>query len=136
MPQGVPHTFGTAGSSATPGPLVRAVPGVAGRTCDRDNDVTDMTGRCKCFLFLHVPTGVEAWWPTRDDEPGPAVQVVVRYGDRPEFRRVVRVASGWQEDGASVRCGRPAVMPWCDVGNCWAGKSHPVVVPGDESTGE
>ena len=98
--------------------------------------MTDIIGKCECFLVLYVPTGVRAWWPARDDEPGPAVGVVVRYGDRPEFRRVVRVAGGWQEDGASVRCGRPAVIPWRDVGNCWAGKSHPVVVPGDESTGE
>jgi hypothetical protein len=46
----------------------------------------------------------------------------------------VRVAGGWQEEGASVRCGRPAVIAWRDVGNCWAGKSHPMVEPDDEPT--
>jgi hypothetical protein len=51
-----------------------------------------------------------------------------------QYRRVVRVAGGWQEEGSSVRCGWPAVIPWRDVGNCWAGKSHPVVVPDDEAT--
>ncbi len=96
-------------------------------------DVSDI-GKCECFLVLHVPTGIKAWRPTREDDPSPAVKVVVRYGDRPEYRRVVRVASGWREDGSSVRCGRPAVIPWRDVGNCWAGKSHPVVEPDDEST--
>jgi hypothetical protein len=96
--------------------------------------VANTTDKCTCFLVLHVPTGVKALRPTRDDDPGPAVRVLVRFGDRPEYRRVVRVAGGWQEDGASVRCGRPAVIAWRDVGNCWAGKSHPMVEPDDEST--
>lgn len=96
--------------------------------------MTNTTGKCECFLVLHAPAEVTAWRPTRDNDPGPAVQVVVRYGDRPEYRRVGRVAGGWQEDGSSVRCGRPAVIPWREVGNCWAGKSHPVVQPPHEST--
>jgi hypothetical protein len=98
-------------------------------------DVTDDIGKCTCFLVLHVPPDVKVLRPTRaQDEPGPEVRVLVRYGDRPAYRRVVRVAGGWQEEGASVRCGRPAVIPWRDVGNCWAGKSHPMVEPDGEST--
>ena len=97
-------------------------------------DVGNSTDKCECFLFLRAPDDVKVWRPTRDGDPGPTVGVVVRYGDRPEYRRVVRVAGGWQEDGSSVRCGWPAVIPWRDVGNCWAGKSHPVVEPDDEST--
>jgi hypothetical protein len=97
-------------------------------------DVANNTGKCKCFLVLHAPADVKMWRPHRDDDPGPAVRVVVRYGDRPEYRRVVRVAGGWQEEGAPVRCGLPAVIAWREVGNCWAGESHPMVEPDDEST--
>jgi nitrogen fixation protein len=81
---------------------------------------------CPCYLSLVPPAGIVSYQPRRDLEP-PGVQAVIRVGDEPKFRQAIRVEGGWREDGASVRCGRPAVIPWRDVGNCWAGKSHPVV---------
>ena len=64
-----------------------------------------------------------------DDDPGPSVSVVVRYGEDPVLRRAVRVDGGWAEHGAMVNFYQDITppMPWRRVGTCWADTSHPVV---------
>lgn len=61
-----------------------------------------MVDRRECFLPLDPPATGEWWQPSLDDDPGPRVRAVVRYGKPPELRRAVRLpdGSGWSEQGA------------------------------------
>jgi hypothetical protein len=83
--------------------------------------------KCTCHLPLLAPRGGTSWQPARDPEPT-SVSTVVRVGDDPVLRRAVRVPSGWMERGVMVDgTGRPAVIPWSQVGYCWFGRSHLVI---------
>lgn len=90
-----------------------------------------MADKCECFLPLDPPASGEWWEPTLDLDPGPNVRAVVRYGETPEMRHVVRSTdgSGWCERGALVNYYHDLtpLMPWTRVGMCWAEVSHPVV---------
>lgn len=91
-----------------------------------------MADRCECFLPIGPPSDGADWWqPTIDDDPGPKVRAVIRYGEDPSLRRAVRLpdGSGWAEEGAMVSYYRDITppMPWTRTGMCWADVSHPVV---------
>jgi hypothetical protein len=85
-----------------------------------------MVERCRC----HRPftTNEHCWWPLRDPEPGPQVQVVVLVGDDPGFLRMERVPGGWHGRGAGAP--HPELTgpePWSAVGRCWDRRQHPVL---------
>jgi hypothetical protein len=84
--------------------------------------------RCECGLPLDPPLDQDYYWPSVD-APDPELSIVVRYGEQPAYRRAVLVPSGWMKRGVSVDgSGWPsAVVPWGQVGRCWAGEEHPVV---------
>ncbi|HEY0581205.1 MAG TPA: hypothetical protein VGE94_03425 [Chloroflexota bacterium] len=85
------------------------------------------------------PVGVAWWRPDQDEDPGPRVRAVVRYGDQPRLRRVQRVDNnaGWSELGAMVNFyqDRTPPMSWAHVGHCWADTPHPVVAVRKDATG-
>jgi hypothetical protein len=87
---------------------------------------------CQCGLPLDPPSGDAAYWvPTVDHEPGPGIATMVRYGESPEFRRVVRSGDGWSERGCAVDgTGTPGRIAWQRAGRCWGGEEHPVVPVG------
>ena len=57
---------------------------------------------CRCHRPLSSPDG-RHWWPYRDAEPGPEVQVVALYGDEPGFLRMERVDRTPQRPAPAVR---------------------------------
>lgn len=61
-------------------------------------------------------------------EPGPWVTSVTIIEDEPELRRWDRIPRGWRVAGAVNRLDGIAdarcVVPWEDVGRCWAGTQH------------
>ena len=87
-----------------------------------------MADQCDCGLPLDPPENQDYYWPAID-KPDPQVGTVVRYGEKPAYRRAVRVPSGWMKRGTSVDgSGRPsAIVAWTAVGRCWAGEEHAVV---------
>ena len=90
-----------------------------------------MADICRCHLPLDPPLDLPAgryWWPRRDAEPGPAVQVVALYGVDPDFLRRVREPGGWRRRGHGANY--PDSTPpgqWSEVGLCWAQVDHAVV---------
>lgn len=104
-----------------------------GSTCDDgrsldDRRVGSVTGAvCRCHLPLDAPDEPH-WWPVRDAEPGPGVQVVVLQGQDPFFLRRVRRPGGWHTEGHGAAYPEfTPPKPWADTGLCWAGNNHPVI---------
>lgn len=90
-----------------------------------------MSRDCACGLPLEPPAGRRHWHPDLDPEPR-GVATVVRYGQPQELRQAVRVEQDkWIETGAMVGyyADRTPPLHWAEVGTCWAGTRHPVVVP-------
>lgn len=84
------------------------------------------------FPAFQPPDGIKWWRPDLgDDDPGPHVRAVARYGDDPQLRRAVRRADGqgWDERGAAFDSylDRSPPLTWQRVGLCWDRKGHPVV---------
>lgn len=77
---------------------------------------------CHCGCSLKPPVNGEWWWPHTDPEPDQDVRAVVRFGDHPYMRRIIRTKSGWIE-----RHGNMQPLPWREVGLCSVGNCHPVV---------
>lgn len=77
--------------------------------------------KCRCGHSFKPPSEGKWWWPDTDAPPGPEVRAVVRHGEHPLLRCIVRTGGGWVERG-ELR-----VRPWREVGLCWAGNCHPVV---------
>jgi len=94
---------------------------------------------CRCGLPMQPPGGVDWWRPDLDEDPGPRVRAVVRYGDKPALRRVERVpgGAGWAEHGAMVDFYQDRTPPmfWSRVGRCWADTPHPVVAVREDADG-
>jgi len=88
-----------------------------------------MSHDCLCGLPIgEPPAGTRHWHPERDPEPR-GVAAVVRYGEKAELRRAVRVGGGWAERGHMVNFSidRTPPMTWAECGTCWAGTRHSVV---------
>jgi len=82
---------------------------------------------CRCHRTFSVPDEVH-WQSLRDPEPGGEVRVVAFVEDDPAVLRMVRVPGGWHGEG--VAAPHPELTgpePWAVVGQCWAGREHPVV---------
>lgn len=94
---------------------------------------------CRCGLPTRPPVGLTWWRPDQDEDPGPRVRAVVRYGDQPQLRRVERIGGddGWAEHGAMVSFyqDRTPPMPWRDIGHCWAQNPHPVLAVRPDGAG-
>jgi hypothetical protein len=84
---------------------------------------------CRCYLPTKPPERGEWWRPDLDDEPGPRIQAVARYGENPLMRRAIRTPGGWIEKGATVAFYENRTPPilWSKTGTCWANTPHPVV---------
>jgi hypothetical protein len=94
---------------------------------------------CRCGLPTRPPEDGTWWRPDLDADPGVRVHAVVRYGDKPELRRVERLENnaGWSERGAMVDfySDRTPPMFWSGVGHCWANTPHPVVPVREDADG-
>lgn len=83
---------------------------------------------CSCYRSFLTPVGRTSWRPTRDREPTAEVRVVAFDGDDPAVLRMVRVPDGWHARGiAAPHPNRTGPELWTSVGQCWAGREHPVV---------
>ena len=109
---------------------------VRGHSAEINTPAVDV---CRCGLPTQPPEGGSWWRPDLDADPGPRVRAVVRYGDKPELRRVVRLEnnSGWAERGAMVDFYSDRTPPifWTGVGRCWANTAHPVVAVRESDSG-
>lgn len=88
-----------------------------------------MSHECACGLPVgEPPPGTRHWYPDLDAPPR-GVNVVVRFGEKAELRRAMRVEGGWAEHGYLVNYygDRTPPMQWREVGECWAGTRHAVV---------
>jgi hypothetical protein len=83
--------------------------------------------RCRCHRKFSA-SGAPHWWPMRDPEPDAEVRVVAFVEDDPAVLRMVRVPGGWHGEGvAAPHPDLTGPEPWALVGQCWAGREHPVV---------
>lgn len=82
---------------------------------------------CRCHVTNEPPIMGDWWRPDLDDEPSFRVSAVAHVGVDPILCRAVRVPGGWVERGVKVDFHDGPVLPWSQVGLCWAKNPHPVV---------